>query len=244
MADGALSGAISGAFSGGMNSSYCFVAGTAVLTACGYVAIEDIAVGDMVYAWDEETGTVGIKEVVETYINETPELIHVFVGGEEIITTPSHPFYSPVKGWTDAVHLRAGDILVTVNGELVVVEKIQHEILESPITVYNFQVEGYHTYYVSGVDILVHNSCGKNINKTMSRSDAIKEGKAFLGEGYTKIGKGHYLSQDGFRTMRFDFTHHGGTPVHINLVTWKNEIVLGAGVRNRILKNIHIFFTP
>ena len=142
-----------------MNSSYCFVAGTAVLTACGYVAIEDIAAGDMVYAWDEETGTVGIKEVVETYINETPELIHVFVGGEEIITTPSHPFYSPVKGWTDAVHLRAGDILVTVNGELVVVEKIQHEILESPITVYNFQVEGYHTYYVSGIDILVHNSC-------------------------------------------------------------------------------------
>ena len=33
----------------------------------------------------------------ETYVNQTSELVHVFVGGEEIITTPTHPFYSPVK---------------------------------------------------------------------------------------------------------------------------------------------------
>ena len=27
-----------------------------------------------------------------------------------------HPFYSPVKGWTSAVDLRAGDILVMLGG--------------------------------------------------------------------------------------------------------------------------------
>ena len=83
----------------------------------------------------------------ETYVNQTSELVHVFVGGEEIVTTPTHPFYSPVKGWTEACQLRAGDILVLVNGEYVVVERVQHEILESPISVYNFQVAGDHTYY-------------------------------------------------------------------------------------------------
>ncbi len=86
--------------------------------------------------------------------------MHVSVNGEEIVTTPSHPFYSPVKGWTDAVHLRAGDILVLVNGEYVVVEKVQHELLENPVKVYNFQVEDYHTYYVAESGVLVHNSCG------------------------------------------------------------------------------------
>ena len=100
----------------------------------------------MVWAWDEETGEIALKEVVETYVNETDELVHVFVNGEEIVTTPTHPFYSPVKGWTDAVKLRAGDILVLVNGEYVVVEMVQHEILEAPVKVYNFQVEDYHTY--------------------------------------------------------------------------------------------------
>ena len=87
----------------------------------------------------------------------------MFVNGEEIITTPAHPFYSPVKGWTQAVHLRAGDILVLVNGEYVVVEKVQHEILESPVKVYNFNVEDYHTYYVTEHGVLVHNLCKQEI---------------------------------------------------------------------------------
>lgn len=72
----------------------------------------------------------------------------MFVNGEEIVATPAHPFYSPVKGWTKAVRLRAGDILVLVNGEYVVVEKVQHEIFESPVKVYSNRVTDYHTYYV------------------------------------------------------------------------------------------------
>ena len=144
------------------SSSQCFVEGTLVQTAEGTTAIESIEVGDYVWAWDEESRDVALKEVVETYVNQTCELIHVFVNGEKNVTTPEHPFYSPVKGWITAVHLRAGDILVLVNGEYVVVEKIQHEILENPVTVYNFQVEGYHTYYVSDSGVLVHNTCHPN----------------------------------------------------------------------------------
>lgn len=114
MGDGALTGAITGAIQGGMSGyanhlryGSCFVAGTLVATATGYVAIEKIRAGDLVWAWDEETGDVALKPVVETYINETTELTHIFVGGEEIVATPTHPFYCPVKGWTDAAHLRA-----------------------------------------------------------------------------------------------------------------------------------------
>ena len=147
----------------GQTSSFttgaCFVAGTLVQDKDGSKAIEDILAGDQVWAWDEKTKDVSLKKVVETYINETDELTHIFVKGDEIITTPSHPFYSPVKGWTEAAYLRAGDILVLLNGEYVVIEKIQHEILETPIVVYNFQVEDYHTYYVANNGILVHNSC-------------------------------------------------------------------------------------
>ena len=174
-ATGFMTGAVTGAISGAINSPYCFVAGTTVLTATGAVAIETIQKGDHVWAWDEETGEVAIKEVVETYVNEIDELIHVFVNGEEIVTTPAHPFYSPVKGWTDADHLRAGDILVLVNGEYVVVEKVQHEILEAPVTVYNFQVEDYHTYYVTNNGVLVHNTCS---NRGQLKKNMLSEGPA------------------------------------------------------------------
>ena len=177
-ATGFMTGTITGAITGGMNSPYCFVAGTTVLTAAGAAAIETIQAGDMVWAWDEETGKVALKEVVETYVNETDELVHVFVNGEEIVTTPSHPFYSPVKGWTDAIHLRAGDILVLLNGEYVVVEKVQHEILEAPVTVYNFHVEDYHTYYVTNAGVLVHNTCSPK--NTTTKWDINKYSKGRL----------------------------------------------------------------
>ena len=164
----------------------CFVAGTQVLTPDGNVNIEDIQAGDIVIATDPETGETEEKEVVETYVNETEELIYVWVDGEEIITTPTHPFYVPEKGWTSAVELKAGDWLQLVNGECVIVEKVQHELLEEPVKVYNFQVEDFHTYYVgSNISVLVHNLCGDDSNKSTfyqvtSRENATKimeEGK-------------------------------------------------------------------
>ena len=152
-------GAISGAITGGVNRKYCFVAGTSVLTAFGYVAIENVSAGDKVWAEDPKTGEKAIKEVIQTFVNETDELVHVHVNGEEIIATPEHPFYVPGKGWIGAIDLRAGDLLVLQSGEYVVIEMIQHEILESPITVYNFEVEDFHTYYVGKQAVLVHNKC-------------------------------------------------------------------------------------
>ena len=85
-----------------------------------------------------------------------------------------HPFYSPVKGWTSAIDLRAGDILVMLNGEYVVVEQVQHELLESPETTYNFEVEGFHTYYVGNTSVLVHNKCGDNPLEDIRYTDKVK----------------------------------------------------------------------
>ena len=188
------------------NVSDCFVAGTLICTEDGEIPIEDIHTGDLVWAWDEDTGEVSLKPVVETYINQTDELLHVFVNGEGIVTTPTHPFYSPVKGWTDAVHLRAGDILVHVNGEYVVVEEVQHEILEAPITVYNFQVEGFHTYYVSESGVLVHNTCRnpygkKGGPKHQSKIDEIA--KDLVNRGYDVDLEHMVRTPGGYKGTRY-----------------------------------------
>ena len=34
-------------------------------------------------------------------------------------------------------------------------------MLESPVKVYNFEVEDFHTYYVGETEVLVHNMCAK-----------------------------------------------------------------------------------
>ena len=160
-------GITSGVVAGGMkyvaqskDLVQCFIAGTLVATKNGLVPIEDIKPGDLVWATDENTGETSLKEVKQLFRNTTDEWIHLTANGEEIVCTPEHPFYSPVKGWTNACQLRVGDIFVTLNGEYVVLEKIQHELLESPETTYNFEVEGYHTYHVGNTGVLVHNKCG------------------------------------------------------------------------------------
>lgn len=109
--------------------------------------------------------------------------------GETITTTPTHPFYVPQKGWTAAIEFRAGDILVTCNGEYVVVEKIQHELPETPVTVYNFEVEDFHTYYVGSTSVLVHNSCNHNNAWT-------KERKGHLRDRYATITQSNQVGAD------------------------------------------------
>ena len=176
MGDGALSGAITGAISGAASGAIsnspkptpsspqttggaCFIAGTLVLTEQGNVPIESIEAGDLVWACNPETNEVSLKRVVRTFVKQSEELVHIKVADRVITCTNEHPFYSPVKGWIAACQLRAGDILVTVNGEYVVIEKVQHELLESPVTVYNFEVEDFHTYHAGDCSVLVHNSC-------------------------------------------------------------------------------------
>ena len=67
------------------------------------------------------------------------------------------------KSWTwkyDAGgNIREKHEYAYTTGTLVVVEQVQHEILEAPVTVYNFEVADYHTYFVGTNGVLVHNSC-------------------------------------------------------------------------------------
>ena len=180
----------------------CFIAGTLVLAEAGKIAIENIEAGDYVWATNPDTNETELKQVVRTFENEATELVHVYVNGQEIICTNEHPFYSPVKGWTAACKLKAGDMLVTVNGEYVIVEWVQHELLESPIKVYNFEVEDFHTYYVGeGDGVLVHNSCEKNRISNPTKSES-------------KIWKGLDNAQNGLKTS--------GTGKNKKFYSWDN----------------------
>ena len=78
------------------------------------------------------------------------------INGEEIVTTETHPFYVNDRGFVKAGELIVGDELLDVNGNVLLVENFDVELTEKPVTVYNFQVEDFHTYHVSGFGVLVH----------------------------------------------------------------------------------------
>ena len=158
--DGFMSGSITGFITGGMNSPHCFVAGTVVLTAAGKKGIEHIREGDLVLSEDPDTGEVTYKRVLETYVSEATELIHLNIDGEEIITTPAHPFYVKDKGFVLAGNLEVGTTLIDNEGNELHLQIVRWEQLQNPVPVYNFAVEDFHTYFVGNNKTLVHNVCG------------------------------------------------------------------------------------
>ena len=189
----------------------CFVSGTIVSTASCTKNIEDIQVGDKVWATNPETGETALKEVTQLFRGQTDEWVHVFAGEEEIVCTPGHPFYLPEKGWINAGDLRVGDMLVTLEGSSIIIERIYREQLETPETTYNFEVEDFHTYYVGDQEFLVHNKCDKlKTNKEASEAAESLGYKKVHGESH---GKAIFKNPKASRELRYitpDVDSHSG----------------------------------
>ena len=160
----------------------CFVAGTRVLV--GYDAegnavsraIEDVAEGDLVLsrADGDEADGLDARAVARVFRRTSDHLQIVTyrdaAGGTETVrTTGEHPFWVEGAGWVAAGDLRAGDVLGDADGlggaRLAVLSSVREEHPEG-VAVYNFEVEGDHTYLVEdGADggpqlwAWVHNTC-------------------------------------------------------------------------------------
>ena len=160
----------------------CFTGDTLVATEDGDKRIDEIAVGDFVWAEDTVTGEQVLKRVSKVYVKETDHLIHIGTStGEDIETTENHPFYTEERGWVAASELEEGETLHTEDGSVVTVTYNQDEWLREPVKVYNLEVERLHTYYVTVDRVLVHNEYGQNsdIDDAISQvpDDLKQEGK-------------------------------------------------------------------
>ena len=133
----------------------CFPAGTLIQTEHGTKKIEDIQIGDLVWAYDEDTNTTALQPVVDIMENESDHTISLFTEYEVIETTATHPFYTQ-DGWKDASELQIGDKIKTQNHENVEIKDTKFNY--QPKKVYNFTVGNFHTYFVGALAWLVHNA--------------------------------------------------------------------------------------
>jgi hypothetical protein len=137
----------------------CFPAGTPIAVKDGYKNIEEVKEGDLVWAWNEQTGDLALKPVVYTMRKQSDALIEIGVADETIRATPEHPFW--VDGqWKEAGELQKGDELLRSDGFTTPILHVTHQT-EKPVEVYNFEVADWHTYLVGYWMWIVHNTSGR-----------------------------------------------------------------------------------
>lgn len=138
------------------NISGCFAAGTPVETASGPRPIETIAAGDAVLSQEEASGVLSFERVVGTSVTEDRPLVDVrIVEGDTIRATPNHLFWTADRGWVHAGELLPGESLESARFGELHVASVEPEAEHA--TVYNFEVDPTHTYFVGAATALVHN---------------------------------------------------------------------------------------
>ena len=137
---------------------YCFVKGTKVKTENGFKNIEDIKIGDKVYSYNLDNNSLELKKVLNTIKSNTIDTYKATIGGKTVEMSPKHQLYIIDKGWVRAYNLNVNDKLLDVNGKQVSISKIEYIKYDSPIDTYNLTIEGNNNYFVTDIQVLVHNA--------------------------------------------------------------------------------------
>ena len=137
---------------------YCFVAGTKVKTESGFKNIEDVKVGEKVYSYNLETNELELKKVLGTITSTTKDTYTLTIGNKKVEMSPKHQIYIVDKGWTRAYDVKKGDKMLSSNKEVIEIKDIKYKVYDTPIKTYNLTIEGNSNYFVTDIQVLVHNA--------------------------------------------------------------------------------------
>ena len=237
----------------------CFIAGTLVAVAgvnagtgtadagpaSASKPIEEIQVGDFVWARAEHdpSAPAVLQKVVALYRNTAHDLQTLEVVGDQgsaetlgqsvqIVATDEHPFYVVDVGWTTADAVQVGQKLLGAAGAVLTVVANRDWKPDGGVVVYNFQVEGDHTYFVGDIHaqgewVWTHNAC----TSTFELPKTWKSAKGVSG-----------TFSDGKHSFRLD-THNlsPGERFHVHVYSPRGKeiaVVQGAGT-NGIWRPTH-----
>jgi RHS repeat-associated protein len=165
-----------------MGGCGCFVAGTLVATSMGLTPIEDIDVGDQVWARDEQTGELALKPVTALIRPSGRVIWKVTFQMDEgtgadyadFEVTDDHPWGSIDGTWVRTDELKPGMEIQRAHGVPArVVSVTQAERAEQT---YNLEVSDFHTYFVGKGWVWVHNAkpCAPAPDFDTARRDAFE----------------------------------------------------------------------
>ena len=138
----------------------CFAPHTLVFTGKQYHPIHKITAEDTVMAGCPESCVQALKMVEEIFVRTAYRITKLRFAQETILATPLHPFFDLQNREVLAGNLQVGDTLQTYNG-FAIVQTTQ--TIDTTLTVYNFHVKDFHTYYVGKTRLWVHNMASHSL---------------------------------------------------------------------------------
>lgn len=224
-----------------LSRKFCFAPGTLVATPNGSVPIETLAPGDLV--WSTQPGTLATEPAAVTavFTNLASCTVQVTLGNTELFLTPDHPVWIEHAGWMPARMLEPGLLLRDRNGRL-------HEIssvaaVEEPSPTYNLEISPNQTFYVSPLEIWVHNACNSRWQYITSYHNT--KATEIFGEGLGRqsIGGRHYDKLYKGKDIEFKSDNFQKGPRHPSeLLRMQSQINKDIMNKNLGLANPHWHF--
>ena len=135
----------------------CFVAGTKVKTEDGFKNIEDIKENELIYTYNLDTNMLELKPVKKAIISMTIETYLLQINDKIFEVTPRHELYIIDKGWVRASNVKVGDNMLDSSSNKQTITGITYKKYDEPIKTYNLSVDGNSNYFVTDIQVLVHN---------------------------------------------------------------------------------------
>lgn len=151
------------AWGGESGGQACFTGDTLVLTADGLKPIKEIKVGDKVLTVNTMKTAVVKRPITKLVSHEETEIYKLYINGEIIETTASHPFVTKEKGRCNARILEKGMTLIDMNGNGHTIDNI--ETASTNIIVYEIVVDETRNYFVGNSNIQVYNEPSSYLEK-------------------------------------------------------------------------------
>jgi hypothetical protein len=146
-----------------------FPAGTPVWTPDGQRNIEDLQVGDLVYARDEETFDFAPQRITKVSSRVAPNYRRINTEFGWISLTAEHPIWVQGEGWVAAADVDWEDPIATIKDDVV---SYENELVNEEARVYSFSVENTPNYFVGAMGLWVHNqnhSCFDRVDFNINR---------------------------------------------------------------------------
>lgn len=124
------------------------------------------------------------------YKKHTSSFVNIKIEEKLIETTPTHLFTLENGEWRAAENLNVGDNIITLEGTIESIDGIEKIRYNENKAIYDLNVDENHTYFVSELEILVHNDCTEEMTNVAKRVAELLDD---LNSGKIKL---HELSSD------------------------------------------------